>query len=60
VNKGADVKIAFVIYDGMTTLDFVGAYDPILRLRDQDFLPDLEVDICAKTAQVKDNHGLAV
>lgn len=27
------MKIAFVIYDGMTLLDFAGVYDPLTRLR---------------------------
>ena len=26
------MNVAFVAYDGMTALDFVGAYDPITRL----------------------------
>lgn len=38
---GSTVKIAFVIYDGLTLLDFAGTYDPLTRLRTMGFLPDL-------------------
>ncbi len=27
------MKTAFVVFDGMTMLDFVGVYDPLTRLR---------------------------
>lgn len=52
------MKIGFVIYQGMTTLDFVGVYDPLTRLKTMGFLPDLNWDICALTEQVVDNTGL--
>lgn len=45
------MKVAFCIYDGMTVLDIVGAYDPITRLERMDFMP-LEWDICAQTERV--------
>lgn len=45
------MKVAFCIYDGMTVLDFVGAYDPITRLDRMDFTP-LEWDVCARTERV--------
>ncbi|MFO7742512.1 MAG: DJ-1/PfpI family protein [Anaerolineae bacterium] len=50
--------IAFVIYDGMTALDFVGAYDPLTRLRTMGFMPDLSWQICALTEEVTDQSGL--
>lgn len=49
------MKVAFCIYDGMTALDFVGAYDPITRLHRMDFLP-LEWDVCARTERVEANR----
>jgi cyclohexyl-isocyanide hydratase len=52
------VKIAFIIYDGMTALDFIGVYDPITRLKTMGFMSDLEWDICAYTEDVRDNAGL--
>ena len=52
------MKVAFIIYDGMTTLDFIGVYDPIVRLKTLGFLPHLEWDICSLTEEVQDSHGL--
>jgi transcriptional regulator GlxA family with amidase domain len=52
------MKIAFVIYNGMTSLDFIGVYDPLTRLKGLDYRPDLHWDICAHTEEVADNTGL--
>ncbi len=52
------MKIAFLIYDGMTALDFIGIYDPITRLKSMDFLPNLQWEICAIAPEVRDHHGL--
>lgn len=49
------MKVAFCVYDGMTFLDFVGAYDPITRLDRMDFM-DLSWDICARTESVRANE----
>lgn len=53
-------RIAFVLFDGLTHLDFVGFYDPITRLRSMDYIPDLEWDICGWTETIRDNFGLEV
>jgi transcriptional regulator GlxA family with amidase domain len=52
------MKIGFIIYDGMTALDFVGLYDPLTRLKTMGFMPELKWDICALSQAVKDNTGL--
>ncbi|HEX8090812.1 MAG TPA: DJ-1/PfpI family protein [Blastocatellia bacterium] len=52
------MKAAFIIYDGMTALDFVGAYDALTRLKTMSFIPDFEWEICARTEQVTDGSGL--
>jgi transcriptional regulator GlxA family with amidase domain len=49
------MNIAFCIYNGMTALDFVGAYDPITRLDRMGFLP-LNWDVCAHTEPVTANQ----
>jgi cyclohexyl-isocyanide hydratase len=54
------MKIGFVIYDGMTTLDFVGVYDPLTRLKTMGFMPDLNWDVCALSEQVIDSTGLSL
>ncbi len=52
------MRIAFVIFNKMTALDFIGIYDPLTRLRSMGFWPDLEWDVCAYTEQVQDDRGL--
>jgi transcriptional regulator GlxA family with amidase domain len=55
-----NVRIAFVIYDDMTALDFVGVFDPVTRLKTMGFMPSLTWDICARTAEVRDGAGLCL
>jgi cyclohexyl-isocyanide hydratase len=52
------MKTAFVLFDDLTALDFVGVYDPVTRLKTMDFLPALEWEICALAEQVRDDKGL--
>ncbi len=52
------MQIAFVIFDRLTALDFVGIYDPLTRLKTMNFRPDLGWDICARTRTVTDDRGL--
>ena len=54
------MKVAFIIYDGMTTLDFVGVYDPVTRLKTMGFMPTLEWEVCGRSGAVKDGTGLQV
>lgn len=49
------MNVAFCLYDGMTALDFVGAYDPITRLDRMDFAP-MNWDVCAQTETVTANR----
>ncbi len=46
------MKLAFVIYDGLTTLDFAGMFDPLTRLKTMGFVGDLEYDVCALNSLV--------
>ncbi|MEX2245519.1 MAG: DJ-1/PfpI family protein [Dehalococcoidia bacterium] len=52
------MRIAFVIFEGMTALDFVGVFDPVSRLKTMGFLPDLEYDVCATIREVRDGAGV--
>lgn len=54
------MKVGFVIYDGMTALDFIGVYDPVTRLKTMGFLPDLQWEVCAQSTTVSDGTGLRV
>ena len=54
------MRIAYVLYNDLTLLDFVGFYDPVSRLRSQGFLPDLEWHLCGSRAAIHDNFGLHI
>lgn len=53
------MRAAFVIFERMTALDFVGVYDPLTRLKTMIFRPDFEWDVCALDAEVRDPTGLS-
>ena len=52
------MKLAFIVFDRMTALDFIGVYDPVTRLKSMGFLDDLTWDICASSTRVIDDKGL--
>ena len=52
------MRAAFVIFEGMTALDFVGAYDPLTRLSTMRLSEDFAWDVCAVTNEVRDHTGL--
>jgi transcriptional regulator GlxA family with amidase domain len=54
------MRAAFIIFDGMTSLDFIGFYDPVTRLKSMKIMGDFEWRICAKTSQVRDDRGLII
>jgi cyclohexyl-isocyanide hydratase len=54
------MKTAFVIFHHMTAMDFIGAYDPLTRLKSMGLMPSFEWDICALTADVTDDKGLHI
>jgi transcriptional regulator GlxA family with amidase domain len=54
------VKTAFVIFDGMTIMDFIGIYDPLRRLKTMNIVPDFQWNVCARSAEVVDETGLRV
>ncbi|WP_152400597.1 DJ-1/PfpI family protein [Paenibacillus cellulositrophicus] len=54
------MKIALVLFDGVTFLDFVGFYDVIYRLRQFEPTKDTTWDICGLTEEVTDELGMRV
>ena len=58
LSQSVNVKTAFIIFNNLTALDFVGIYDPLTRLKSMDLLPDFEWKICARTKEVSDDRGL--
>jgi len=54
------MKIAFVIFNGITWLDLIGVYDPISRLKSLNYLPHLTWDVCSYTDNTSDMFGLEI
>ncbi|WP_150268721.1 DJ-1/PfpI family protein [Paenibacillus tepidiphilus] len=54
------MRIALVLFDGVTFLDFAGFYDVIYRLRQFPAGRELEWEICGIAEQVTDEMGLIV
>jgi len=52
------MKAALVIFDRMTSLDFIGFYDAITRLKSMKIMADFEWTICATADRVVDDRGL--
>jgi transcriptional regulator GlxA family with amidase domain len=52
------MKIAYILFDGITWLDFIGAYHPISQLQKLGYLPDLTWQTVALTTSVVDDFGL--
>jgi cyclohexyl-isocyanide hydratase len=60
ISDGPAMKIAFVIYDGITLLDFAGVFDPVTRLKSMGFRPDLHWDLCARKEIVRSSEGVVL
>ncbi|MDQ0088494.1 cyclohexyl-isocyanide hydratase [Paenibacillus anaericanus] len=54
------MKIAFVIFNGMTFLDFIGFYDVIYRLNMFEETKGTTWDICGLSEEISDELGLTV
>ena len=52
------MKIAFILFEKVTSLDFVGFYDGVTRLKSMGFMADLSWDVCAYDEQVNDDRGI--
>ena len=52
------MKIAFIIFNGVTWLDLVGCYEPIAKLKANNFLPGISWDICSYTESSADMFGM--
>jgi len=52
------MKIAFVLYDGVTLIDFAGAFDPLTRLKTMGVVPDLEYCTCARQERIRSFEGV--
>jgi cyclohexyl-isocyanide hydratase len=54
------MKIAYIIFNGITWLDLIGVYDPVSRLKSLNYIPGLAWDICSYIGNAKDNFGLEI
>lgn len=54
------MKTAFVIYNDMTALDFIGAFDPLCRLKSMGVMESFLWSICSFTDKVIDSNGLRI
>ncbi len=54
------MKTAFVVFDRMTALDFIGFYDPLTRLQSMHIMDDFEWRICSTASRVVDDRGLRI
>jgi transcriptional regulator GlxA family with amidase domain len=54
------MKAAFVVFDRTTSLDFIGFYDPVTRLKSMKIIEDFEWHICSTTRSVADDKGLRI
>ena len=54
------MKIAFILFDGITWLDLAGVYEPVTRLKYNGFLPDLSWDFCGYTPTAEDHGGMKI
>lgn len=53
-------RVAYVLFDGITVLDFVGIYDPLSRIRSQKHHPNFSWDICGPASSIQDSFGLKI
>ncbi|MDF2714422.1 MAG: thiamine biosynthesis protein ThiJ [Paenibacillus sp.] len=54
------MKVAFVLFDKMTMLDFVGFYDAITRLRILKLMDNVSWELCAMKEEVTDELGMTL
>lgn len=54
------MKIAFILFDGLTFLDFVGFYDVVTRFRMFERTRHSTWDICGIQSEVTDELGIKI
>tara|TARA_R110002012_G_scaffold134258_1_gene287516 strand:- start:951 stop:1553 length:603 start_codon:yes stop_codon:yes gene_type:complete len=54
------MNIAYILFDEITLLDFIGFYDPIKNMKTKGFIKNLNWDLCATKKSIKDSFGLEI
>jgi cyclohexyl-isocyanide hydratase len=52
------MKMAFILFDGMTSLDLIGFYDAVTRLRLFQSFEHMTWDFCAMREEIVDDRGM--
>lgn len=52
------MNAAFIVFDQMTALDFIGFYDPLTRLKSMEYMPKFHWQICSFCEDVSDIQDL--
>lgn len=59
-DRGVRMHLGFVVFEGMTALDFMGMYDPLTRLGTMGFRDDIEWSVCARHDPVHAKAGVGI
>ncbi len=54
------MRMAYILFDGMTTLDFVGFYDAVTRMGVLKAIENVSWDFCSNKEEVTDDRGLTL
>ena len=54
------MKMAFIVFDGMTTLDLTGFTESITRLRMLNAIENVSWDFCAIHGEITDDRGMTI
>ena len=54
------MKLAYIVYDGMSWLDLIGVYDPVSRLKSKGYNTEITWEFCAFSEGASDQFGLAM
>ncbi|AXT53908.1 DJ-1/PfpI family protein [Aquimarina sp. BL5] len=54
------MRIAYILFDEITLLDFIGIYDPIKNIKTKKHIEHLDWDLCATNTTIKDSFGLEI
>lgn len=54
------MKLAYILFNDMTLLDLIGAYDALNRLKTMNYIPDFKWDLIALTEKVSDESGITL
>ncbi|WP_299311221.1 DJ-1/PfpI family protein [uncultured Aquimarina sp.] len=52
------MKIAYILFDEITLLDFIGIYDPIKNMKTKKYIKNLDWELCAINKTIRDSFGL--